>query len=270
VHDLQTPNRDSPGWPQHVLLSGLSTALARSGTTRTGPLRAAAARASGLAAIRYSAAPAAGSASSGRALGERPVGQRRVAGRLPPLRASPPCRCADGDERFSPEEQEERDAHREASGSCRSRGRPHVGGAYALKTHTGSGRTKDLDLFLRKDKGRRAAGPWLERVPHGADRSPLVGEGVFRSLFIDLIFSSGNGHRPWRSTAAAPPPRQGARPRRTDRSCRRDDLAEGVIRSARRLDGADITHLLRQGRQLDWDHLLWRFGERHWRCCWCT
>jgi hypothetical protein len=32
-----------------------------------------------------------------------------------------------------------------------------------------------------------------------------------------------------------------------------------------RFDGADIHHLLRcKGAQLDWEHLLRRFGDRHW------
>ena len=52
------------------------------------------------------------------------------------------------------QEKEERDAHRRALATLQNQGlEPMVGGAYALKTHTGIWRdTKDLDLFLRKDR----------------------------------------------------------------------------------------------------------------------
>src|SRR5206468_10724089 len=40
---------------------------------------------------------------------------------------------------------------------------------------------------------------------------------------------------------------------------------KAFIQERERFDGADIHHLLRcKGTQLDRDHLLWRFGERHW------
>ena len=56
------------------------------------------------------------------------------------------------------QEKEERDAHRRALAVLQEQGfEPMVGGAYALKTHTGIWRdTKDLDLFLRKDHIERA------------------------------------------------------------------------------------------------------------------
>jgi len=40
---------------------------------------------------------------------------------------------------------------------------------------------------------------------------------------------------------------------------------KAFIQERERFDGADIHHLLRcKGQHLDWDHLLKRFGDRHW------
>src|SRR5262249_28329380 len=40
---------------------------------------------------------------------------------------------------------------------------------------------------------------------------------------------------------------------------------KAFIQERERFDGADIHHLLRcKGAQLDWDHLLARFGDRYW------
>jgi len=172
-------------------------------------------------------------------------------------------------ERFSPEEQEERDAHREALRILQEQGfEPMVGGAYALKTHTGIWRdTKDLDLFLRKDQ----VGGALQALARAGYRTELtdplwLAKAYSGPYFIDLIFSSGNGigivDEHWLRRAA------------TNRVLDRDALIvpaeemiwqKAFIQERERFDGADIHHLLRcKGAQLDWDHLLWRFGERHW------
>jgi hypothetical protein len=171
--------------------------------------------------------------------------------------------------RFSPEEQEERDAHREALRILQEQEfEPMVGGAYALKTHTGIWRdTKDLDLFLRKDR----VGDALQSLARAGYRTELtdplwLAKAYSGDYFIDLIFSSGNGigtvDEHWRRRAAI------------SKVLDLDSLIvpaeemiwqKAFIQERERFDGADIHHLLRcKGAQLDWDHLLMRFGERHW------
>jgi hypothetical protein len=172
-------------------------------------------------------------------------------------------------ERFSPEEREERAAHREGLRILQEQGfEPLVGGAYALKTHTGIWRdTKDLDLFLCKDRVHAA----LQALGRAGYRTELtdplwLAKAYLGPYFIDLIFSSGNGigtvDEQWRSRAP---------------TCEVLGLEalivpaeemiwqKAFIQERERFDGADINHLLRcKGARLDWDHLLARFGERHW------
>ena len=70
-----------------------------------------------------------------------------------------------------------------------------VGGAYALRTHTGLWRdTKDLDLFLRKDRIHEA----LALLARSGFRTELtdplwIGKAFSGPYYIDLIVSSGNG-----------------------------------------------------------------------------
>jgi hypothetical protein len=172
-------------------------------------------------------------------------------------------------ERFSPEEQEERGAHREALRILQEqRFEPMVGGAYALKTHTGIWRdTKDLDLFLRRDQ----VGDALQALGRAGYRTELtdplwLAKAFAGPYFIDLIFSSGNGiaivDEHWRRRAA------------TGKVLDRNALIvpaeemiwqKAFIQERERFDGADIHHLLRcKGARLDWNHLLMRFGEPHW------
>ncbi len=169
----------------------------------------------------------------------------------------------------SVEERAEREAHRRALRLLQEQGfEPMVGGAYALKTHSGVWRdTKDLDIFLRKDCIERA----LETLEAAGYRTevtdPLWIAKAFQGpWFVDLIFSSGNGiavvDDQWRRRAATA-----------------DVLgipalivpaeemiwSKAFIQERERFDGADIHHLLRcKGRALDWEHLLGRFGERYW------
>ena len=168
------------------------------------------------------------------------------------------------------EEQAEQDAHRTALRLLQEKGfEPMVGGAYALRTHTGIWRdTKDLDLFLRKDRIEGA----LEALNGAGYRTEFtdrlwIAKAFFGPYFIDLIFSSGNGvgtvDEHWSRRAA---------------TCEVLGLPSLVvpaeemiwqkafIQERERFDGADIHHLLRcKGAQLDWEHLLGRFGEKHWQ-----
>ncbi len=143
-----------------------------------------------------------------------------------------------------------------------------VGGAYALKAHTGVWRdTKDLDVFLNKEDVSRA----LEALARAGYRTettdPLwLAKAYSGPWFVDLIFSSGNGiatvDDKWRARAS--------RTRVLGLEALVVPAEEMIwqkafIQERERFDGADIHHLLRcKGDQLDWDHLLARFGERHW------
>ena len=164
---------------------------------------------------------------------------------------------------------EEQDAHRTALRILQDKGfEPMVGGAYALRTHTGIWRdTKDLDLFLRKDRIEGA----LEALEAAGYQTELtdpmwIAKAFLGPYFIDLIFNSGNGvgvvDAHWSRRAG---------------TCEVLGLQSLVvpaeemiwqkafIQERERFDGADIHHLLRcKGALLDWEHLLARFGEQHW------
>jgi len=84
--------------------------------------------------------------------------------------------------------------------------------------------------------------------------------------FIDLIFSSGNGianvDEHWVRRAPKAPVLA-----REALIVPAEEMIwqKAFIQERERFDGADIHHLLRcKGAQLDWEHLLSRFGDRHW------
>ena len=124
-----------------------------------------------------------------------------------------------------------------------------------------------FDLFLRKDHIGRALKA-LDREGYRTEfTDPLwIAKAFLGPYFIDLIFSSGNGianvDELWSRRAA------------TCKVLDRDALvvpaeemiwSKAFIQERERFDGADIHHLLRcKGAQLDWEHLLSRFGDRHW------
>jgi hypothetical protein len=143
-----------------------------------------------------------------------------------------------------------------------------VGGAYAFAFYTGIQRdTKDFDLFLRRQDLARALAAlqdagyttdlvyphWLAKVHSG-------------TVFVDLIFNSGNGVAPVDDDWFRDAP---------------DGVALGVavklqpaeemiwskafVMERERYDGADVAHLFHAlGDRLDWQRLLHRFGP-HWR-----
>ena len=172
-------------------------------------------------------------------------------------------------ELLSPEEQDERRVHREGLRTLQEQGlEPMVGGAYALKAHTGIWRdTKDLDLFLRKDRVEEA----LEALARAGYRTEMtdplwLAKAYAGPYFIDLIFSSGNGiavvDDDWVARAL--------KAEVLDREALVVPAEEMIwqkafIQERERFDGADIHHLIRfKGSRLDWNHLLRRFGETHW------
>jgi len=144
---------------------------------------------------------------------------------------------------------------------------PMVGGAYAMRTHAGLWRdTKDLDLFLRKER----VGEALELLAQAGYRTEMtdplwIAKAFAGPYFIDLIFSSGNGI----ATVDAEWERRASRARVLDRESLIVPAEEMIwqkayIQERERFDGADIHHLLRcRGAQLDWNHILHRFGD-HW------
>jgi hypothetical protein len=143
-----------------------------------------------------------------------------------------------------------------------------VGGYDAFKHHTGIDRvTKDFDLVVRPSdvdavlECCRGAGyqaelmftHWLAKIQQ-------------EEYFIDLIFNSGNGlcavDDDWFSRAT-----QSVLLEQPVKIIPREELLwqKAFIMERERYDGADIAHLLlKSGAQMDWNHLMIRFGP-NWR-----
>jgi Nucleotidyl transferase of unknown function (DUF2204) len=163
---------------------------------------------------------------------------------------------------------QEMNAHRRALEVLQRGGiEPMVGGAYALRAHTGIWRdTKDLDLFLRKDQVRQA----LDLLAADGYRTELtdplwIAKAFSGDYFVDLIFSSGNG-------IASVDDEWHKRAHRAEVLGRPALIVpaeemiwqKGYIQERERFDGADIHHLIRaKGDRFDWRHLVARFGD-HW------
>jgi hypothetical protein len=167
------------------------------------------------------------------------------------------------------EQQAEHEAHQGALSSLQKAGlEPMVGGAYALRTHTGIWRdTKDLDLFLRKDRIEEALAV-LNRAGYRTEFTDRlwIAKAFLGPYFIDLIFSSGNGiaivDEHWRRRA---PTQEVLNLPALIVPAEEMIWSKSFIQERERFDGADIHHLLRcKGGELDWKHLLMRFGDMHW------
>lgn len=143
-----------------------------------------------------------------------------------------------------------------------------VGGAWAFEAHTGiSGRTKDLDLFLRP----RDVEPALAAIEAEGYRteltSPLwIAKAADGDDLVDLIFSSGNGlctvDDDWFRHA-----RQASVLGMRVRLIPIEEMiwSKAFLMERDRFDGADVQHLiLAADGRLDGDRLLARFGV-HWR-----
>ncbi|MFL5414924.1 MAG: nucleotidyltransferase [Myxococcales bacterium] len=166
------------------------------------------------------------------------------------------------------EDPQETNAHRRALEVLQRAGiEPMVGGAYALRAHTGIWRdTKDLDLFVRKDQIEQA----LDVLARAGYRTELtdplwIGKAFDGDYFVDLIFSSGNGvasvDEEWRKRAVL-----GDVLGRPALLVPAEEMIwqKGYIQERERFDGADIHHLIRaKGDRLDWRHMLSRFAD-HW------
>ncbi|HEX2141207.1 MAG TPA: hypothetical protein VHK28_02865 [Candidatus Limnocylindria bacterium] len=143
-----------------------------------------------------------------------------------------------------------------------------VGGAYALEAHAGiSGRTKDLDLFLRPSDVERA----LRALAQSGYRTELtyptwLAKAYMGDDFVDLIFSSGNGLGLVDDDWFANPRRIGVLGYKLPLVPIEEIIwQKAFIMERHRYDGADVLHLMRAADgHLDADRLLDRFGM-HWR-----
>lgn len=143
-----------------------------------------------------------------------------------------------------------------------------VGGTFALQRYTGITRkTKDLDFFIRRsdfstfETTLRRHGMHVELTyPHWLGK-------VFRGDdFVDLAFRSANGEgevddlwfehsveeQLWGIPVRLCPPEETI-------------WSKAFVMERERFDGADIIHIIHAlGETLDWDRVVWRFGE-NWR-----
>lgn len=142
-----------------------------------------------------------------------------------------------------------------------------IGGAFAYSRYAQVNReTKDLDLFLRPaDVPETLA--LFDRAGYRTELTfPHWLAKVYRGeLFIDLIFSSGNGVSRvddlWFEHAV-----EHHALGRQLRLCPPEEMiwSKAFVQERERFDGADVLHLLRAvGPTLDWRRLLMRFGP-HW------
>lgn len=144
-----------------------------------------------------------------------------------------------------------------------------VGGAYAFTQYTGIARhTKDFDLFLKRDDLERAMDTFREagfapevRFDHWLAK--VYGPG---NLFVDLIFSSGNGiaevDDAWFEFATP-----GQVFGRDVKLCPAEEMiwSKAFIQERERFDGADVAHIIKtRADRMDWTRMLARFGA-NWR-----
>jgi hypothetical protein len=144
-----------------------------------------------------------------------------------------------------------------------------VGGAYAFSQYTGIARhTKDFDLFLKRESIEPAMAIFEARGFKPEMRfdhwlAKVYGPG---ELFVDLIFSSGNGIAEvddlWFEFAA---------PARVfDRDvklCPAEEMiwSKAFIQERERFDGADVAHIFKsRAERMDWPRLIARFSQ-NWR-----
>lgn len=143
-----------------------------------------------------------------------------------------------------------------------------VGGAYALNHYAGINRdTKDFDIFITRDD----YGLITETLARAGYATELtyphwLGKVHSNGVFIDLVFSSGNGiaevDEEWFEYAA-----EGETFGIPTKICPPEEMlwSKAFIMERERFDGADVAHLiLARGAQFDWLRLLRRF-DGHWR-----
>jgi Nucleotidyl transferase of unknown function (DUF2204) len=143
-----------------------------------------------------------------------------------------------------------------------------IGGAYVVEVYAGVSRsTKDFDLCIRPNDVK----PALNALAHAGYETELtfphwLAKAAFEGDKLDLIFRGGNGlcevDDTWFERA------------RGDellgipvKLCAPEEMIwmKAFIMERERFDGADIAHILRCWvREMDWKHLVGRFGP-DWR-----
>ena len=142
-----------------------------------------------------------------------------------------------------------------------------VGGAFALQQHAGICRfTKDFDIFIRPSDAERA----LAALASAGYRTEMtaphwLGKAFHEDLFVDLIWSSGNGvgtvDDEWFEHAA---PGEVLGERVALVPPEEMIWQKAYIMERERFDGADVLHIIHErAEDLDWDRLVRRFAE-HW------
>ena len=143
-----------------------------------------------------------------------------------------------------------------------------VGGAYAFTRYTGIERsTKDFDVFVRSTEIDRA----LDVLTQAGFRTEMsfphwLAKAYSGDTFVDVIFNSGNGETPIDDDWFTNAPRSEVLGMPVKLMPVEEMLwSKSFIMERERYDGADVVHLIRSGAAtLDWDRILWRFGDR-WR-----
>lgn len=143
-----------------------------------------------------------------------------------------------------------------------------VGGAYAFNCYTGISRqTKDLDIFIRRQDYESISAA-LGKIGYETELTypHWLAKAHYNDDFVDLIFNSGNGVAEVDDIWFDHAPDAEVLGIRTRISPVEEMIwSKAFVMERERFDGADIAHLIRaRGRQLDWQHLLNRFGD-YWR-----
>ena len=143
-----------------------------------------------------------------------------------------------------------------------------VGGAYAFCVYTGITRqTKDFDLFVRPAQ-IEAALDVFRRAGYRAEKAfaHWLGKVFGEADCIDIIYRAGNGlcevEDLWFERA-----REAEVFGIRAKLCAPEEMIwmKAYIMERERFDGADVAHLLlHRAAELDWEHLLRRFGP-DWR-----
>jgi hypothetical protein len=143
-----------------------------------------------------------------------------------------------------------------------------VGGTHAYYRYTGVSReTKDFDVFVkRSDYPRIEAALTREGWETKLTFPHWLGKVHKGKMFVDLIFSGGNGEAAvddeWFAHSV-----DGKVFGLPVRLVAPEEIiwSKSYVMERERYDGGDVMHLLlRTAKRLDWDRLVRRFGD-HWR-----
>jgi hypothetical protein len=143
-----------------------------------------------------------------------------------------------------------------------------VGGAFALANHAGIERfTKDFDVFIRPRDSERAVAAFADAGFRTEMTAAYWLAKAFKDdLFVDLIWSSGNGVASVDDQWFERAPEENILGMRVPIVPAEEMIwQKAYIMERERFDGADVIHVIHaRAEELDWGHLLERFGE-HWR-----